>query len=263
MIKNKMSNKIKFKNTNTKNKNELMIYGKQPVLLTILNKKRQIFKIYTSNKKELCDFINKNDIKFNIGCIEERTNRELDNLTIDNEVNHQGYIAIVGSRSRINFDIFCNEICKDKNNLPKLLILDEVTDPRNVGAIMRTAAAFGVNYIISTYRNSVNDSGTIIKSSAGYSEVMELIEVGNLNQAMEDLKKVGYFIIGLAGETKQDIKSIKDSKNLCLVLGNEGRGIRQLVKKNCDSLYRIEMQNNVESLNVSVACAIAIYQLWS
>ena len=83
-----------------------------------------------------------------------------------------------------------------------------------------------------------------------------------LNNTIETLKKCGYFVIGMAGEAKQDIKEIKDSNNLCLVIGSEGNGIRQLVKKNCDELYKITTNSEVESLNASVATAIAIYKLW-
>ena len=85
----------------------------------------------------------------------------------------------------------------------------------------------------------------------------------NINKTLEILKNTGYFIIGLAGEAQGNIKTITNSENLCLIVGNEGKGIRQLIKKNCDALYKINISQDVESLNASVAAAIAIYQLWS
>jgi 23S rRNA (guanosine2251-2'-O)-methyltransferase len=161
----------------------------------------------------------------------------------------------------MNFNTFLQCCKQHRDALPKLLILDEITDPHNVGAIMRTAAGFGINYIITTKKNSTKDSSVILKTSAGYSELMDLIEVTNLNRTLDELKSVGYFVIGLDGNTNNNIENLQDTKNICLILGSEGKGIRRLVKENCDFLYKIKT-TNVESLNVSVACAIAIYQIW-
>ena len=94
------------------------------------------------------------------------------------------------------------------------------------------------------------------------SEKINLIVVSNLNNTIKELKKIGYFIIGLDGNAKLTLDKITDSSNIAIILGNEGKGIRELVKKNCDDLVKIPMQNNVESLNVSVATAITLYQLW-
>ena len=167
----------------------------------------------------------------------------------------------VAEKQKISFDTFINSLQGIKI-LPKLLILDQVLDPHNLGAIIRTAVAFGVEKIIITSYNSVKDTPIVAKSSAGLNEFVDLIEVINLNNAIKDLKKAGYFIIGLASEAKMTIDKIEDSSNLALVLGNEGKGIRELVKKNCDELVKIPMEDCAESLNVSVASAIAIYELW-
>ena len=244
-----------------KTNNELFIYGKHPVLLALKHNKRKIYKIYTSNIKELEEYLKKEKIKIQSNLIEFKNNNEIKKIAKD-DINHQGYLAVVSNHFNYDFDDFIEKECKDKNNLPKLLILDQLTDPHNIGAIMRSAVAFGVKYIITTERNTPKDSGIIVKSSAGMSEMIDIIEVVNLNRALEELKKVGYFVVGMAGEAKTNLKSIKDSKNLCVVVGNEGNGIRPLVKKNCDILTKIEMDECVESLNVSVATAIAIYQLW-
>ncbi|MDR1498970.1 MAG: 23S rRNA (guanosine(2251)-2'-O)-methyltransferase RlmB [Rickettsiales bacterium] len=239
----------------------LLIYGKHSVLSALKNRNRDFIKIYTSNIRKLNDFLEDNGISVK-NIVEYKNNGELNNFLGEN-INHQGYVARVSERKRLTIDDFILKECKDKRNLPRLLILDQLTDPHNVGAIIRTAVAFGVNYIIMTKYNSPKDSPVIAKSSAGMSEIINMVEVVNVNQTIEILKNTGYFVIGLAGEAKNDIKSITDNKNLCLVVGNEGNGLRPLVKRNCDILYRISMQNNVESLNVSVASAIAMYQLWS
>ena len=151
---------------------------------------------------------------------------------------------------------------KEEKELPRLLILDQLTDPHNIGAIIRTAVAFNIKYIILTKYNSLNDLSVISKTSAGMVNMVNIIEVINLNNSIDILKKAGYFIIGMAGEATKDIKTITDNKSICLVIGNEGNGIRQLVKKNCDLLCKITTNSNVESLNASVAAAISIYTLW-
>ena len=237
---------------------KFFIYGKHPIFLALQNKKREFYEILTSNIKELNDFIDKNNIKINKNIIKYRDNKELNKITNEN---HQGYIAYVSEKKPENFLDFLSEH-KNEKILPKLLILDQLTDPHNIGAIIRTAVAFGVKDIIITRDNSILDSATIVKSSAGMSEFVNLIEVVNLNNAIEDLKNIGYFVVGLAGEGKTNLNTINNSENLCLVVGNEGKGIRSLVKKNCDILCRIEIDSSVESLNASVATAISIYQLW-
>lgn len=241
--------------------NDLCIYGKHPIFLALQHKKRDIFKIYTSNLEELKQFIKENNIKIKENIIEYKTNDQI-NKIIKEDVNHQGYLALASNHKKYNFDTFLNEI-KQNNKFEKIIILDQLTDPHNIGAIIRSAVAFGVKYIITTEKNTPKDSSVIVKSSAGMSEIIDIIEVVNINNTIEELKKVGYFIIGMAGEAKLNLKTIKNDSNYCLVVGNEGRGIRQLVKKNCDILCKIEMEEAVESLNVSVATAIALYQLWS
>ena len=167
----------------------------------------------------------------------------------------------VAERQKITFDDFINSL-QNVKDLPKLLILDQILDPHNLGAIIRTSVAFGIEKIIITSYNSVKDTPIVAKASVGLNEFVNLIEVVNLNNAIKSLKNVGYFIIGLDGEAKITIDKITDSRNLALVFGNEGKGIRELVKRNCDELVKIPMENCAESLNVSVATAIAIYQLW-
>ena len=240
------------------NSNKIFIYGKHPVFLSLKLGNRKFYRIYTSNRDEINRFIIDNKIKIDKNIIEYKTINEL-NKIIKN-VNHQGIIAEVSTNRILSLDDFKKNI--DIKNLPKLLILDQLTDPHNVGAIIRTAVAFDVNYLIIPKHNSLKEYPIIAKASAGMSEMITIIEVSNLNNTIEILKNIGYFIIGMAGEASQDIKSIKDNKNLCLVIGSEGSGIRPLVKKNCDALYKITTNAAVESLNASVAAAIAIYKIW-
>lgn len=236
------------------------IYGKHPILLSLKNGKREFFKIYTSNIEELKKYIQDNKISIKHNLIEYKTNSELNKFFAEN-INHQGYVASVSKNKTFTIDDFIDSI-KNQKQLPRIIILDQLTDLHNIGAIIRTAVAFNVEYIIMTKYNSPKDYSVILKSSAGMSELVNIIEVVNVNNTIEILKKSGYFVVGMAGEVKRDIKEIKDSNNLCLVIGSEGNGIRQLVKKNCDELYKITTNSNVESLNASVATAIVIYKLW-
>lgn len=248
-----------------KNTNKILIYGKHPVLLALKNQRRKFYKIYTSNIDELKRYLNNNHMVNINNLIEYKNNNDLNKL-FKEEINHQGYVALVSPIEKINDDDFiekCEKCKKNNEKLPRLLILDQLTDPHNVGAIMRTAAAFNVKYVIITKYNSPKESATILKTSAGMSEILNIVEVININKTIEKLKTIGYFIVGLAGEGKENIKNIRNGDDLCLVVGNEGNGIRRLVKKNCDILCKINIAREVESLNASVATAIAIYQLWS
>ena len=244
-------------------KKEILIFGKHPFFIALASKKRKVFSIYVSqkNKNEFLETLGKENIKIDNRLVNFVSNEKLDSIFPYNEKNHQGYILFAGEKKLTPFNDFYPAL-KNKNDLPKLLILDQVSDPHNLGAIIRTAVAFDINNLIVTAMNSVRDTSVVVKSSAGLSEFINLIEVQNLNSAIQDLKKAGYFIIGLDGSAKNTIDRIGDGKNIALVLGSEGRGIRELVRKNCDDLVKIPMSKNAESLNVSVAAAISMYELW-
>lgn len=143
-----------------------------------------------------------------------------------------------------------------------VLLLDQVSDPHNVGAILRSAAAFDAGAVIVTDRNAPVESGVMAKAASGALEMIPLIAVGNLAQAIELLKKSGYWIYGLDGEAKQTISEIKFDKKTALVLGAEGRGLRRLTSERCDILVRLPISSRMESLNVSNAAAVALYELY-
>jgi 23S rRNA (guanosine2251-2'-O)-methyltransferase len=143
-----------------------------------------------------------------------------------------------------------------------VLLLDQVSDPHNIGAILRSAAAFDAGAVITTDRNAPAESGVMAKAASGALELVPLIMVGNLVQAIELLKKAGYWIYGLDGEAKQAINAVKLDKKSALVLGAEGRGLRRLTGEHCDMLVRLPISERMESLNVSNAAAIALYELY-
>ncbi len=143
-----------------------------------------------------------------------------------------------------------------------IVLLDQVTDPHNVGAILRSCAAFDVGALIATDRNAPAESGVMAKTASGALELIPMITVTNLVQAIELIKKAGYWIAGLDGAAGQTIAEAKLDAKTALVLGAEGAGLRRLTAEHCDFLVKLPISNQMESLNVSNAAAVALYDLY-
>jgi 23S rRNA (guanosine2251-2'-O)-methyltransferase len=140
-----------------------------------------------------------------------------------------------------------------------VLMLDQVTDPHNVGAIFRTACAMNVQAIITTQRHSPEGSGVLAKSASGALETMPYIHVQNLGRALETLKEKGFQVVGLDSEGDTDLMQTTLKAPLVLVLGAEGKGLRALTREKCDILARLDMPGSIKSLNVSNAAALSLY----
>jgi len=140
-----------------------------------------------------------------------------------------------------------------------LLILDQVTDPHNVGAIMRSAAAFNACAIVTQDRHAPAESGTLAKSASGALEVLPWVRVVNLARALEEIAEAGYWRIGLAGEAEATLAEALPVGPVALVLGAEGEGMRHNIAGHCDVLARLPISQAMESLNVSNAAAVALY----
>jgi 23S rRNA (guanosine2251-2'-O)-methyltransferase len=164
---------------------------------------------------------------------------------------HQGLMAEVGPLPAIDLDDIAAQ-----NGI--VLVLDQITDPHNVGAILRTAAAFGVDGLVVTERHSPEFSGIVAKAASGGLEHVPLVGVVNLARALERLSTLGYQRIGLDSQAKCDLAEIALQRPLALVLGGEGKGLRRLTRAKCDSLARLDMPGAIKSLNVSNACAVAL-----
>lgn len=142
-----------------------------------------------------------------------------------------------------------------------VLVLDEVTDPHNLGACLRSADAFGCDAVIVPRDHSADANSPVVqKTACGALAHLALFPVSNLNRALEQLKEAGFWITGLAGEADQSIADVDMRGSTVLVLGSEGGGLRRLVREGCDHLASIPMGGHVESLNVSVACGVVLYQ---
>ncbi|MBU1375239.1 MAG: 23S rRNA (guanosine(2251)-2'-O)-methyltransferase RlmB [Alphaproteobacteria bacterium] len=141
-----------------------------------------------------------------------------------------------------------------------VLVLDQVTDPQNVGAILRSAAAFGVVGLVLQDRNAPKLSGALAKAAAGAVEQVPVARVVNLSRAIDELSKAGWRTVGLEGEADRGLHEVLDGTPTVLVLGSEGEGLRRLVAEHCDELAKIAMPGGFESLNVSAAAAVALYE---
>ena len=142
-----------------------------------------------------------------------------------------------------------------------VLVLDRVNDPHNLGAILRSAVAFGARAVIVPHRQSAELGGATAKAASGALDMIPIVEVTNLARTLDALKEMGYWRIGLDGCAAQSLDEAPDFEKLALVLGAEGTGIRRLVAEHCDLTVRLPIREEMESLNVSVACGIALYAL--
>ena len=145
------------------------------------------------------------------------------------------------------------------NRPVRLICLDQLSDPRNVGAIMRSALALGAAAIITTHRNAPEESGALARAAAGAVERLPLVRVVNLARAMEQLQDAGISVAGLAADGDSDVASLATDDRLAIVMGAEGSGLRHNTRRHCDRLVRIDIAPDSESLNVSIAAAIALY----
>jgi 23S rRNA (guanosine2251-2'-O)-methyltransferase len=140
-----------------------------------------------------------------------------------------------------------------------VLVLDQITDPHNVGAILRTAAAFAVAAVVTTARHSPEATGVLAKSASGALEYVPIVTVQNLARALASLKEGGFLTVGLDSSGERDLGEVALAAPLALVLGAEGRGLRQLTRATCDTLARLDLPGRIKSLNVSNAAALALY----
>jgi 23S rRNA (guanosine2251-2'-O)-methyltransferase len=167
---------------------------------------------------------------------------------------HQGLVLEVEPLE----DVFLDELLAGEGDAP-LLVLDQVTDPHNVGAILRSAAAFGARGIVTQDRHSPPEGGALARAASGALEVVPWARVVNLARALDEIAEAGFWRIGLTGEAERTLAQAIGSARIALVLGAEGEGIRPNTAAHCDELARLPISDRAESLNVSNAAAVALY----
>ncbi len=169
---------------------------------------------------------------------------------------HQGLVLECAALE----DVFLDDALRDKADRP-IVVLDQVTDPHNVGAIMRSAAAFGASAIVTQDRHAPPEGGVLAKAASGALEALPWVRVVNLARSLEQIAEAGYWRIGLTGAATTTLVDALPSGPVALVLGAEGEGMRNNIEGHCDALARLPIGDEIESLNVSNAAAIALYAI--
>ena len=240
----------------------LLLWGKHAVTAALENSDRKIYEIFftESTKNNIQNLINSrlsvpesNKIKLNA-----LSSKELTVLLPDHSV-HQGLAAIVGELDYGDLDFLINRTRSNKYSF--LVVLDQVTDPHNLGAVIRSAVAFSADAIIVHDRSTPRLDGALGKAASGALEHIPIIRTKNIARAIEKLKKSAFWFIGLSDDADKDLSSLGVHTRTAVVLGAEGEGLRRLTRESCDSLARLPTSLNFPTLNISNAASITFYEI--
>jgi 23S rRNA (guanosine2251-2'-O)-methyltransferase len=231
----------------TKAENRPRFWGRHAVAAALDNDERQIHRIWVTREAAAGYDIPK-EIPVTFADV-----ADLGRL-VPKDAPHQGIVAEV---ERLDDILLADLLDRAEDGRP-LLLLDQVTDPHNVGAILRSAAAFGALGIVTQDRHAPPESGALAKAASGALETMPWVRVVNLARALDDIAAAGFWRIGLTGEAEQTLAEALGPSRVALVLGAEGEGMRQNTEAHCDALARLPI-SGIESLNVSNAAAVALY----
>ncbi len=235
-----------------------LIVGRQPVLEALKSKNfvEKVYILYGAQGNQI------NQIKFlakkrkvKIVVLSKQKFRELTPSTAT-----QGVAALVGEREYNDIDDIL-KVAEEKNEMPFILLLENIQDPRNLGALIRTAECMGVHGIILPKDRSANINQDTVKASAGAIEHMLIAKVTNVSQTIDLLKSKGLWIVGTSSKADKVLTEFDFNIPLVLIFGQEGQGIRRLTEEKCDFLVKIPLFGKVESLNVSVACGMFLYEI--
>ncbi len=235
-----------------------LIYGVLPVLEALRAENRRIEKIFVADgakEKRLFDIL---DLAQRKGVQFQKIPRENFSRYVENGANHQGVLAFVAAANYIDAAELLEEIYAKENAL--LVILDGVEDPRNLGAILRGVECAGADGVFIPERRAVGLTETVAKSSAGATEYVKVAKVANINRLIDELKEHNIWVVGASGEAETDYSDWDWTQSSALVLGGEGKGLHRLTAEKCDALIKIPMRGKIESLNVSVACGVMLFE---
>lgn len=234
---------------NKKSETTYYLYGKHTCLSALQNPLRKIHKIFVSPKLE-------NNIPNKFREITKILSiKEIENILPKGSL-HQGIALLASPTTKYQLNNINLEEVK------RIAILDQITDPHNFGAIIRSAAAFDIEVVIYPKDHSPNENSIIAKTSSGGLDQVKLAQVTNISSAILELKKKNFWIIGLGGDSKELLTPEKTRGKIAIALGSEGKGLRRLTRNNCDEILKIPMSHKMESLNVSVAASISFFQAY-
>ena len=239
------------------NKTSFFIVGKHAVIEALKNPNRKVLRVFLteSSKKTIHKEYQKTNLLKNIK-VHFKTKKELDNYTSREEIMHQGYVAEVESIENLNLKDFIKS--KKKINL---VCLDEVTDPRNIGSIIRSAASFKIDGVIVKERSFPNKSKLLYKAASGAVEYTNIFEVANINTTLKYLRENNFWVYGFDAKSKKNFTEVNWKGNNILLFGSEGFGIKKHTEKYTDFLVKIEINEKIESLNIANSASIVFHHI--
>ena len=241
-------------------KTTFYIVGKHAVTEALKNPNRNVLRIFLTeeSKKNLNRENQHLNLLKNIN-IFYKTKKELDKYCSRDKIRHQGLVAEIEHLETFSIKDFVNDN-SNRNNI-NLVALEEVTDPRNIGSIIRSAASFNMDGIIVKERSYPSESKLLYKSASGCTELINIFEVSNINTALKYLKSKNFWVSGFDSKSKKDFTQHDWTGNNVLLFGSEGYGLNYQTKKNSDFLFRININKKVESLNISNSASVVFHYL--
>ena len=239
------------------NKSPFFIVGKHAVIEALKNPKRKVLRAFlTEESKKNIHRKNPKKNLLNDVKIYYKTKKELDRYPTKEQLMHGGYVAEVEHLEQPDL----KEFIKEKNNLT-FVCIDEVTDPRNIGSLIRSAASFNIDGLIIKERKFPSESKLMYKSASGCIEHLNIFEVANINSTLKNLREKNFWVYGFDASVKKNFTEMKWKGNNVLLFGSEGFGMREHTIKYTDFLVRIDINKNVESLNISNSAAIVFHYI--
>ena len=239
------------------NNSSFFVVGKHAVFEALKNTKRKVLRIFLTEESKK-NIHRKNPKKNLLADVKVyfKTKKELDKYSTKENLLHQGYVAEIEHLEKP----ILKEFIKEKNNIT-LVCLDGVTDPRNIGSLIRSAASFNIDGILIKERNFSGESKLMYKAASGAIEYMNIFEVSNINSALKNLKEKNFWVYGFDGKGEKNFTDIEWKGNNILLFGSEGSGMHRHTSKYADFLVKIDIDKKIESLNISNSAAIVFHHL--
>ena len=238
-------------------KSSFFIAGRHAVISALKNSERRVLKIFlTEDSKKNIHKLNPNKNLLKDVKVFFKTKKELDKYCKSESILHQGYVAEIENLE--SYDL--KEFIKDKNNLT-FACLDEVTDPRNIGSLIRSAASFNIDGLIVKERHFPSESKLMYKAASGCVEYLNIFQVSNINTTLKFLRDKNFWIYGFVASGNKDFTEIEWKGNNILLFGSEGHGLKKHTEKYIDFSVKININKNIESLNISNSAAIVFHHI--